>query len=85
MAITVLRYNNNGTSAGAPALSGSAGSLITVLDFCLVTTLGWTKTAGTNNGIYRAPTGNRRYLANLGLPYVGATRSSASDCQKRRG
>ena len=63
MAITVLRYNNNGTSAGAPALSGSAGSLITVLDFCLVTTLGWTKTAGTNNGIYRAPTGNRRYLA----------------------
>ena len=40
----------NATS-GAPTLSGTAGSLVAVLDFCLVTTLGWTKPfSGTNLG-----------------------------------
>lgn len=53
------------TSPGAPAaFNGSIGSLIALLDFCLVTTMGWTKThSGTNLATYRAPTGNRRYLA----------------------
>lgn len=63
MAVTVIRSGFNGTTAGAPSLSGTAGSLIAVLDFCLVTTLGWGKEfSGTNLAAYRAPTGNRMYL-----------------------
>lgn len=50
-------------TAGAPTLNGAAGSLITLLDYLLVTTLGWTKSfSGTNLATYRAPTGNRFYL-----------------------
>lgn len=57
-----ITYLTN-TSSGAPALTGAAGSLIGVLDFCLVTTLGWSKAfSGTNTASYRAPTGNRLYL-----------------------
>ena len=59
MAITLL----SNTSSGAPALNGAVGSLIGVLDFCLVTTLGWAKVySGTNVAAYRAPAGNRMYL-----------------------
>lgn len=50
------------TTGGAPALSGTAGSLIAVLDYCLVTGLGWTKVyAGTNRAVYRPPAGVRDY------------------------
>lgn len=49
--------------AGAPTLSGTVGALISVLDFALVTTLGWTKPfTGTNRASYRAPSGVRDYL-----------------------
>ena len=55
-----LKYS---TDAGAPTLSGTAGALIGVLDHCLVTTAGWTKSfTGTNVASYRAPAGNRFYL-----------------------
>lgn len=42
------------TDVGAPTLSGTAGDLITVLDYCLVTTAGWTKLySGTNKAAYQ--------------------------------
>ena len=50
-------------SSGVPVLNGSAGSLIALLDYLLITTLGWTKAfTGTNIAAYRAPNGNRFYL-----------------------
>lgn len=50
--------------AGVPTLNGAAGSLITLLDYCLVTTAGWTKSySGTNLATYRPPSGNQHYLA----------------------
>lgn len=61
MAVFALTMN----SASAPALSGTAGSLIAVLDYCLVTTMGWTKPfTGTNLASYKQPVGtNGMYLA----------------------
>lgn len=51
-------------TAGAPTLTGAEGSLIAVLDFALVTTLGWVKSFSTTNvATYRAPAGNRFYFA----------------------
>jgi hypothetical protein len=59
MAITIGR---NGLG-GAPAMAQTAGAFIAILDWFLVTTLGWTKASlGTNQASYRAPTGNRFYL-----------------------
>jgi hypothetical protein len=62
MAITLLRES----SPSAPTLNGTAGTLIAVLDFCLVTTMGWVKEySGTNLAVYRASSGiggNRFYL-----------------------
>ena len=59
MAVTYL----TNTSPGVPTLNGSAGSLVALLDYLLVTTMGWTKAfTGTNIASYRAPTGNRHYL-----------------------
>jgi hypothetical protein len=47
-------------TGGAPNLTGQAGQTITVLDFCLVTTAGWTKVfTGTNTAAYKAPAGNQ--------------------------
>ena len=58
------------TDASAPVLTGQAGSLISVLDACLVdgygakTAAGWAKAfTGTNQAAYRAPAGNRLYLS----------------------
>ena len=60
MTMTSRRHSVNGTSAGAPALTGQAGSFIAVMDYCLVTGCGWTKEfSGTNLATYRAPNGNR--------------------------
>jgi len=57
------------TDEGAPVLSATAGSLIGVLDACLVTGYGdlpgagWEKFAiGADNAAYRAPDGLRHYL-----------------------
>ena len=59
--MAIYYYTN--TSPGAPTLTGAAGSLITLLDWLLVTNLGWTKEfSGTNLASYRAATGNRFYL-----------------------
>lgn len=60
MAITHL----TNASPGAPTLTGAIGSLIALLDFCLVTTLGWTKAqSGTNLATYISPTGGGYYVA----------------------
>ena len=56
-------YVKYSTDVGAPTLSGTTGTLITVLDYCLVTTAGWTKSlSGTNTATYKAPGGNGMYL-----------------------
>lgn len=50
------------TSSGAPAFSGTAGATISLLDFCLVTTLGWTKPfTGTNLAAYKQPSGTNGF------------------------
>lgn len=66
MTTTRVYYN---TDASAPSLNGLAGSLINVLDACLVNgygskvASGWSKVfSGTNKAVYRAPQGNRHYL-----------------------
>ena len=47
------------TTPSAPPLTGQAGTLITVLDFCFAAA-GWTKVmSGTNAAAYQAPLGNR--------------------------
>ncbi len=47
------------TTDGAPVLSGTVGSLIAVLDFCLVTNSGWTKPySGLNLAAYQMPSGS---------------------------
>lgn len=57
-------YYKTNLSAGAPVLYGAAGSLIGVLDYCLVTTAGWTKTnTGTNLATYKAPSGRGFHIA----------------------
>lgn len=65
--MTVRLYRSD--DAGAPTLNGTAGSLIAVLDACLVvgygtqTAAGWAKAfSGTNLAAYRAAVGNRMYL-----------------------
>lgn len=66
--MTVRVYRSS--DASAPSLTGQAGSLITVLDACLVsgygsqTSSGWTKpfTTATNIAIYRMASGNQRYM-----------------------
>lgn len=65
MAVTVYKW----TDASAPSLNNAAGSLIGVLDACLVngygskSAAGWGKAySGTNKAVYRAATGNRHYL-----------------------
>lgn len=52
------------TDPGAPVLTGIAGTLIPVLDYCLINALGWTKTySGTNKAVYQMPAGsNGHYL-----------------------
>lgn len=70
MTITVKRS----TDGGAPSLINTAGSLITLLDYLLVTTLGWTKPyTGTNLAAYKQPSGsNQMYL------YVDDTGTTAA-------
>lgn len=59
MAVTIFRS----TASGAPTLNGTAGSLIAVLDYCLVSGLGWAKTVlGTNQAKYTQPGGNARII-----------------------
>lgn len=62
MATVVVRkgWTPGPDTAGAPNLTGQAGQYIAVLDFCLVTTAGWTKVfSGTNTAAYKAPSGNQ--------------------------
>src|SRR5574337_1914064 len=65
MTVNVYRSSD----ASAPVLTGQAGSLITVLDACLISgygsksPAGWAKPySGTNLAAYRAATGNRFYF-----------------------
>lgn len=77
MAISIYRS----TDPSAPSLSNTAGSLIALLDACLVngygskSALGWTKEfSGTNLATYRAAVGNRLYL---GIDDTGTTSARA--------
>ena len=75
MAVVSRRYNTSSvlgsstiSSTSAPALTGIAGSLISVLDYCLTDAtygIGWTKQySGTNTAAYKQPSGtNGFYLA----------------------
>jgi len=57
-------YYFTNISPGAPGITNTAGSFIAAMDYCLVTGMGWTKThSATNLATYRAPAGNRIYLA----------------------
>lgn len=65
MAVTLYKS----TDASAPSLNGNAGSLISVLDACLVNgygsqpAAGWTKAfSGTNKASYRQGSGPMHYL-----------------------
>lgn len=65
MTVTVYRS----TDASAPVLTGQAGTMVAVLDACLINGYGAKAAAGwgkpfssTNIGAYRAATGNRLYL-----------------------
>ena len=69
------------SDAGAPILSSTAGALVAVLDWFLVTECGWTKSFAndTTGGAYRAPTGNRFYYQfNNTLTYQTEMRSFVS-------
>jgi hypothetical protein len=58
--MTVQIYRS--TDSGAPVLNGTAGSLIAVLDHCLVSGLSWTKTVlGTNQAAYKQPSGSNGF------------------------
>lgn len=62
MAVYTLTMN----SASAPPVNGTAGSLIAVLDFCLVTTMGWTKPfTGTNLAVYKQPAGSNGFYLSV--------------------
>lgn len=51
------------TDVGAPALSNAAGSLIAILDHCLVGALGWTKPfSGVNKAVYQMPPGSNGHF-----------------------
>lgn len=55
-------YNLSNQSEGAPALTGVAGSLIAVLDWLLVTQMGWTKAfSATNTAAYKQPAGTNGF------------------------
>jgi hypothetical protein len=65
MALTVFKS----TDPSAPVLSGTVGSLVALLDACLVngytgkTALGWGRPfSSTNAAVYRAPSGLQHYL-----------------------
>jgi hypothetical protein len=68
MTVTIRRNNWNGTSPGAPGITGISGSLIAVLDYCLTDAtygVGWTKPFSTGSTIaaYKQPAGtNQMYL-----------------------
>lgn len=51
------------TDVGAPVLSNAAGSLIAILDYCLVGALGWTKPfSGVNKAVYQMPPGSNGHF-----------------------
>lgn len=65
MALTVFKS----TDASAPVLTGQVGTLVALLDACLVsgygakTALGWGKPyTSTNSAVFRAASGTRHYL-----------------------
>lgn len=63
MATTVIRSTDAAAVSAGAILTGNAGSLVAVLDYALVTVLGWGKPfTATNKGVYRAPAGVRHYL-----------------------
>lgn len=72
--MTVQVFDHN--TPGAPAASTAAGNLIAILDFVLVTQLGWTKPfSGTNKAVYKQPAGTNGFY--LRVVDAGTTNQSA--------
>lgn len=66
MTITILRNTYPTTSSSAPNMSGTAGALVSVLDYCLVTNLGWTKEySATNKAVYKQPSGSNQFYLDV--------------------
>lgn len=81
-------YSFTSADSGAPTLTGQNGSLVTLLDWVLVTKGGWTKSfSGTNKAIYRAPSGNRFPLRVVHDSAVSgsATRATVRGCESATG
>jgi hypothetical protein len=57
--MTITALSNQ--SPGAPSLTGVAGSLNTVLAYCLETVLGWTKATAGNVTAYTQPAGSNGF------------------------
>ncbi len=68
-------YLKRSTDVGAPSLTNSAGSLITLLDYLFVTTMSWTKPyTGTNKAAYKQPSGTNQFY--LRVDDTGTTNAS---------
>jgi len=80
--MTVRVYKS--TDAGAPALTGTtAGSLIAILDACLVNgygskaPVGWLKAfSGTNKAVYRSPVGTNQFYYRVDDTATGSSRAA---------
>jgi len=88
MGVTVY----SSSDVGAPSLTGLAGTLINVLDGCLVNgygskaSVGWSKVfTGTNKAAYRASIGNRFYFRILDDNAYGSTDSSYTSYARIQG
>ena len=56
----------NSLSPGAPQLTGAPGSLISVLNYCLVTGMGWSVAyTATNQAAYQQPAGSNGFFLNV--------------------
>ena len=73
--MTVQIFDN--TTPGVPAYTSAPGSLITLLDYLLVTVLGWTKPfSGTNKAVYKQPASTNGFY--LRVVDTGSTKYSAA-------
>lgn len=59
-------YAFSSASSGAPQLNGLPGSLVAILNYCLVTGMGWTSPyTATNQAAYRQPAGSNGFYLNV--------------------
>lgn len=77
MTVKLIKHSD----VGAPTLTGQAGSLISILDYCLTTAPGvnWTKTySGTNKAVYQQGIGSTGFFLRVDDtgPYSGQVNSA---------